>query len=284
MQQDNDFESRTTSESPSLLGVEELDWDTDDLGSFFLDSDEDLEDPLLETGIREGGAGPVLGAFPKLPEPEKSNPVPHLATPRPLGPTLLQAQALNFPKLLVKLFNEGDLDKMRSVINEHVMEEATLKTPSTKGAVPNARQRLFDFYNVLLENHPDGVLSFEKSVLDRASGVICKGVFTGTDIGTFDLTPTGDKLLYCSQEECRTVGVVLKQLLKGLHRKFFPASVKSRLLKMEREVRQGKAKGVREIHFVVLFKEKKNRKDDGSPYISRIEMKWTLRDFKTVKI
>ena len=262
--------------SPTTTGDDPLDWDWDDtneLSEFFLNDIADIPDS-------EEKSGEELWADQEGTKPPSVPPsaavlllVPHSAG----GATLHQARALNFPKEMFTRFNEGDLENLRRLIDEHMLEDSFVKTTATKGFLPNGRKLLFDFFKIILDRYPDGIMTFEQSVLDRTSCVVCKVFFTGTDV---DMFGARSPLMY-DREEVRKEGFILSRLLHGMGRKILPPTDKSKFMEMEKEMRQGMAKVVKRSAIVCRFKSIKGHKGDG-PYVSKVEMKWKLKSFNTV--
>ena len=259
--------------SPTTTGDDSLDWnDTTELSEFFLDDIADIPDS-------EEKSGDELWADQEGTKPSWVPPsAPVLLAPHSAGgATLHQARALNFPKDMFTKFNEGDLENLRRLIDEHMLEDSFVKTTATKGFLPNGRKLLFDFFKIILDRYPDGIMTFEQSVLDRTSCVVCKVFFTGTDIDVFG---PRSPLMY-DREEVRKEGFIVSRLLHGLGRKILPPKDKSKFMEMEKELRQGMAKVVKRSAIVLRFKSIKGHKGDG-PYVSKVEMKWKLKSFNTV--
>jgi len=189
--------------SPTTTGDDSLDWDdTTELSEFFLNDIADIPDSEEKSG--EELWADQEGTKPPWPPSAAVLLAPHLAG----GATLHQARALNFPKEMFTRFNEGDLENLRRLIDEHMLEDSFVKTPATKGFLPNGRKLLFDFFKIVLDRYPDGIMTFEQSVLDRTSCVVCKVFFTGTDIDVFE---PRSPLMY-DREEVRKEGFIIVSL------------------------------------------------------------------------
>lgn len=98
-----------------------------------------------------------------------------LPTNDPAIDTLLQ-----FPILIFKAFNGGDIPQVRDYVKQYTVKNCGLKTPALDEAV-HGQQNVINLFDAFFNSHPDAVFVAKKCKWDTDLHIIsCKIYFAGT--------------------------------------------------------------------------------------------------------
>ena len=185
-----------------------------------------------------------------------------------------EMQSLSITRQLCDLFNSGDLEGLTKFIDDNFAKDCLVKTPAIDHPVKGS-QFVFKFFDDLLVGHPDGFLLFERSSFDRRKNVISRITFSGTEVRK---NHRQQSFLLANPADCRTLGWISKQIIDGTRRYFF-ASERQKLEKMERKVIAGR--GHARLEICVVTQLVLSRKA-GSKKVEQFILKWKFKEFTVV--
>lgn len=91
---------------------------------------------------------------------------------------------------LIRSFNGGDVEKMRSIIATVTSTKCCILTPSLFQEL-RGQNAVIQFFCIMLETFPDGIFEMSETELDESGVVMTKFAFTGTKI-----SPLPSDMLY----------------------------------------------------------------------------------------